>query len=101
MYSKKIFMCSDIEFLVRERRLIERWSRFPGQFGGLAKVDSGFRLRRQFLCLQFSNIDLVGRPATEGRVRSIGVVVADPATNAGSCLTAGLEGIEEHAFVFE
>jgi len=43
----------------------------------------------------------VWRPAAEGRVRSIGVVVADPATDAGSCLTAGLEGIEEHAFVFQ
>jgi hypothetical protein len=23
-------------------RIVQRWSRFPGQFGGLAKVDSGF-----------------------------------------------------------
>ena len=32
---------------------------------------------------------------------SIGVVVADPTFDPGFCLTAGLEGIEEDAFVFE
>jgi len=26
----------------------ERWSRFPGQFGGLAKVDSGFDYAASF-----------------------------------------------------
>ena len=32
---------------------------------------------------------------------SIGVVVADPTTDPCSCLTAGLEGIEVDAFVFQ
>ena len=28
----------------------QRWSRFPGQFGGLAKVDSGFDYAASFSC---------------------------------------------------
>jgi hypothetical protein len=31
----------------------------------------------------------------------IGVVLADAATDVGSCLAAALEGIEEDAFVFQ
>ena len=46
-------------------------------------------------CLR--SIDLVGRPAAEDRVRSIGVVVVDPTTNPRSCLTASLKGIEVDA----
>ena len=34
-------------------------------------------------------------------MRARGVVVADPATDPGSCLAARLEGIEEDALVFE
>jgi len=34
-------------------------------------------------------------------VRLIGVVVADPPTDAGLCLAAGLKGIEEHALIFQ
>lgn len=30
------------------RVLIQRWSRFPGQNGGLAKVDSGFDYAASF-----------------------------------------------------
>src|SRR5271170_2875245 len=59
------------------------------------------RLRRQFLLTCLRSIDLVGRPAAKDRVGSIGVVVADPKFDPGFCLTAGLEGIEEDAFVFE
>src|SRR5271169_3019192 len=58
-------------------------------------------LRRQFLLACLRSIDLIGRPAAEDRVGSIGVVVADPTPDPGSSLTAGLEGIEEDAFVFE
>src|SRR5271169_5254484 len=58
-------------------------------------------LRRQFLLACLRSIDLIGRPAAEDRVGSIGVVVADPTPDPGSCLTAGLEGIVEVAFVFE
>ena len=32
------------------RMLRERWSRFPGQFGGLAKMDSGFDYAASFSC---------------------------------------------------
>ena len=58
------------------------------------------RLRRQFLLVCLRSIDLVGRPSAEGRVWSIGVVIVDSASDSGSCLAAGLEGIQEHAFVF-
>jgi hypothetical protein len=32
------------------RSSIQRWSRFPGQNGGLAKVDSGFDYAANFSC---------------------------------------------------
>src|SRR5260221_14274781 len=51
-------------------KALQRWSRFPGQNGGLAKVVSGFDYAASFSC----SIGLVGRPAGEGRVRAIGVV---------------------------
>ena len=59
------------------------------------------RLRRQFLPLAVDSIDLVGGPAAERRVRPVGIVVADPATDPGACLAARLEGVEEDALVFE
>jgi hypothetical protein len=31
-----------------QRGVTERWSRFAGQFGGLAKVDSGFDYAANF-----------------------------------------------------
>src|SRR5260370_33006546 len=34
-------------------------------------------------------------------MRSIGVVIADPVTDPLSCFAAGLEGIQEHALVFQ
>ena len=34
-------------------------------------------------------------------MQPIGVVIADPATDAGSCLAAALEGVEKDAFVFQ
>ena len=76
-----------------------RWSRFTGQFGGKAKIDLG--LITQFFLTFLHSIDLVGRPAIERRVRSIGIVVSDPVSDAGSRLAAGLEGGQEHAFIFE
>ena len=36
------------------------------------------RLRRQFLLVCLRSIDLIGRPAAEDRVGSIGVVVVSP-----------------------
>jgi hypothetical protein len=51
------------------------------------------------VCLR--SIDFVGRPAAEGRVGPIGVVVSDPTSDPGSCLAAGHEGIQEHTFVFQ
>jgi hypothetical protein len=51
------------------------------------------------VCLR--SIDLVGRPAAEDRVGSIGIIVADPTSDPGSCLAAALKGIEEDAFVFQ
>ncbi len=59
------------------------------------------RLSCQFLLGCLRSIDLIGRPAAEDRVGSIGIVVADPPTDPCSCLTAGLEGIEVDAFVFQ
>ena len=52
------------------------------------------RLRRQFLLVCLSSIDLVGvlPPKTEW---------GDPQFDPGSCLTAGLNGIEEDAFIFQ
>ena len=47
------------------------------------------------------SIDLVGRAAARDRVGSIGVVVADPTFDPNSPQVAGLEGIEEDAFVFK
>ena len=34
-------------------------------------------------------------------MRPIGIVVSDPTTDSGACLAAGLEGIQEHALVFQ
>jgi len=34
-------------------------------------------------------------------VGSIGIIVADPTSDPGSCLAAALKGIEEDAFVFQ
>ena len=59
------------------------------------------RSRRQFLLVCLRSIDLVGRPAPEDRVGSIGIIVADPTFDPGSCLAAALKGIEEDAFVFQ
>ena len=74
----------------------ERWSRVTGQNGGLAKVGSGFVYAANF-CSRLRSIGLVGRLAAKDRVGSIGVVVADPTFDPDSCLTAGLEGLEEDA----
>ena len=71
-----------------------------GQNGGLAKANSGCE-RRQFRLVYPHRIDLVGRPAAEDRVGSIGVILGKPTTDPGSYLTAGLEGIEVDAFVFQ
>src|ERR1700677_266309 len=55
----------------------------------------------QILLLDFDSIGLVGRPVAQRRVGTALVVEVDPATDAGSGLCAGLEGVQEHAFVFE
>ena len=34
--------------MIRRRAMCQRWSRFAGQFGGLAKVDSGFDYAANF-----------------------------------------------------
>jgi hypothetical protein len=67
---------------------------------GLEKVDSGFDCAASFSGLGPRSMDLVGRPAAQGQVGLIGVVVADPMPDPSSCLTASLEGIEKDAFVF-
>src|SRR6202167_5858939 len=59
------------------------------------------RLRRQFLLVCLCSIDLVGRPAGEGGVGSLCIVVTDPTSDPRSCLAAGLKGIEVDAFVFQ
>jgi len=64
-------------------------------------MDSGFDYAASFSSLSCIAFDLVRSPAIERRVRSIGIVVSDPASDAGSRLAAGLEGGQEHTFIFE
>ena len=54
----------------------------------------------QFLLACLGSIDLVRRPAAEGGVVAIGVVVVDSTTDPSSFLAPGLEGFEQDAFVF-
>ena len=47
------------------------------------------------------SIDLVGRPAAEGRVRASPVVIVYPGTDAAAGFASRFECAEEDAFVFE
>ena len=58
----------------------ERWSRFPEQNGGLAKVDSGFDYAANFS--SFACIDLIGRPAAEDRMGGGGSAKRSPQRRA-------------------
>ena len=59
------------------------WSRFIGQFGGVAKLGSDCRHAASFIvpcCL----VCLVGRAPGQRRMRAVGVVVGDPRGQSGT-----------------
>ena len=58
-------------------------------------------LRRQGRQFDFVSTGFIGRLVGQRQVRPAAVLEIDPACDFRVCLAAGLEGVEEHAFVFE